>query len=149
MKPKQHHCYGHTPQIQKGAITSNSGVEMSFVTVCNTRGTGGGTVCNTGGTGGGTRAVTACDVWPVADGAAAPFTNVASGKPAVQSSLHKNNNYFAADKALDGMGSPCSRTSTNSAPPHWWQVDLQNTFRVTTVTVTNTIGKREERLWMD
>ena len=35
MKPKQNHCYGHTPQIQKGAETSNSGVErMPFVTVC-------------------------------------------------------------------------------------------------------------------
>ena len=33
MKPKQNHCYGHTPQIQKGAKTSNSGVErMPFVT---------------------------------------------------------------------------------------------------------------------
>ena len=27
MKPKQNHCYGHTPQIQKGAKTSSSGVE--------------------------------------------------------------------------------------------------------------------------
>ena len=27
LKPKQNHCYGHTPQIQKGAKTSNSGVE--------------------------------------------------------------------------------------------------------------------------
>ena len=34
MKLKQNHCYGHTPQIQKGAKTSNSGVErMPFVTV--------------------------------------------------------------------------------------------------------------------
>ena len=34
MKPKQNHCYGHTPQIQKGAKTSNSGVErMPFVTI--------------------------------------------------------------------------------------------------------------------
>ena len=33
-KPKQNHCYGHTPQIQKGAKTSNTGVErMPFVTV--------------------------------------------------------------------------------------------------------------------
>ena len=33
MKPKQNHCYGHTPQIQKGAKTSNSGVErIPFVT---------------------------------------------------------------------------------------------------------------------
>ena len=33
LKPKQNHCYGHTPQIQKGAKTSNSGVErMPFVT---------------------------------------------------------------------------------------------------------------------
>ena len=34
LKPKQNHCYGHTPQIQKGAKTSNSGVKrMPFVTV--------------------------------------------------------------------------------------------------------------------
>ena len=34
LKPKQNHCYGHTPQIQKGAKTSNSGVErMPFVTL--------------------------------------------------------------------------------------------------------------------
>ena len=34
MKPKQNHCYGHTPQIQKGAKTSNSGVKrMPFVTL--------------------------------------------------------------------------------------------------------------------
>ena len=33
LKPKQNHCYGHTPQIQKGAKTSNTGVErMPFVT---------------------------------------------------------------------------------------------------------------------
>ena len=33
MKPKQNHCYGHTPQIQKGAKMSNSGVKrMPFVT---------------------------------------------------------------------------------------------------------------------
>ena len=31
MKPKQHHCYGHTPQIQKGAKTSNSGVERNVI----------------------------------------------------------------------------------------------------------------------
>ena len=36
MKPKQNHCYGHTPQIQKGAKTSNSGVKrMPFVTIIN------------------------------------------------------------------------------------------------------------------
>ena len=34
VRPKQNHCYGHTPQIQKGAKTSNSGVErMPFVTM--------------------------------------------------------------------------------------------------------------------
>ena len=33
LKPKQNHCHGHTPQIQKGAKTSNSGVKrMPFVT---------------------------------------------------------------------------------------------------------------------
>ena len=33
LKPNQNHCYGHTPQIQKGAKTSNSGVKrMPFVT---------------------------------------------------------------------------------------------------------------------
>ena len=33
-KPKQNHSYGHTPQIQKGAKTSNSGVKrIPFVTV--------------------------------------------------------------------------------------------------------------------
>ena len=31
MKPKQNHCYGHTPQIQKGAKTSNSGVERNAI----------------------------------------------------------------------------------------------------------------------
>ena len=29
--PKQNHCYGHTPQIQKGAKTSNSGVERNVI----------------------------------------------------------------------------------------------------------------------
>ena len=34
VEAKPNHCYGHTPQIQKGAKTSNSGVErMPFVTV--------------------------------------------------------------------------------------------------------------------
>ena len=33
-KPKQNHSYGHTPQIQKGAKTSNSGVKrIPFVTL--------------------------------------------------------------------------------------------------------------------
>ena len=31
MKPKQNHCYGHTPQIQKGAKTSNSGVKRNAI----------------------------------------------------------------------------------------------------------------------
>ena len=31
MKPKRNHCYGHTPQIQKGAKTSNSGVERNTI----------------------------------------------------------------------------------------------------------------------
>ena len=31
MKPKQNHCYGLTPQIQKGAKTSNSGVERNVI----------------------------------------------------------------------------------------------------------------------
>ena len=31
LKPKQNHCYGHTPQIQKGAKTSNSGVERNVI----------------------------------------------------------------------------------------------------------------------
>ena len=31
MKSKQNHCYGHTPQIQKGAKTSNSGVERNAI----------------------------------------------------------------------------------------------------------------------
>ena len=103
-------------------------------------------VCETSGIRGSTRTVKACDVWPVADGAAAPFTNVASGKPAVQSSNVSNHE---ADRALDRTHSgPCSLTHTDSPPPHWWQVDLQNTFCVVTVTVDNTInsGKREERL---
>ena len=40
LKPKQNHCYGHTPQIQKGAKTSNSGVKrMPFVTVISVRDT--------------------------------------------------------------------------------------------------------------
>ena len=88
--------------------------------------------------------MTACDVWPVADGAAAPFSNVASGKPAVQSSLLSHGN--TADKALDGTHRvPCSQTAGDSSPPHWWQVDLQNTLCVATVTVNNThwAGKRE------
>ena len=28
---KTNHCYGHTPQIQKGAKTSNSGVERNAI----------------------------------------------------------------------------------------------------------------------
>ena len=33
MRPKQNHCYGHTPPNTKGAKTPNSGVErMPFVT---------------------------------------------------------------------------------------------------------------------
>ena len=31
VKPKQNHCYGHTPRIQKGAKTSNSGVERNTI----------------------------------------------------------------------------------------------------------------------
>ena len=31
MRPKQNHCYGHTPQIQKGAKTFNSGVERNAI----------------------------------------------------------------------------------------------------------------------
>ena len=89
--------------------------------------------CNTRGTRAGTRAVTACGVCPVADGEATLFTNVAVGKPAVQSSTlfpkHR------ADLAVDGRRQiPCSKTD-NSA--QWWQVDLNATFCVVTVTMDN------------
>ena len=47
---------------------------------------------------------------------------------------------WIASRAVDGNpDSPhCSRTLTNPLFTHWWQVDLQAIYSVTSVTIDNT-----------
>ena len=67
------------------------------------------------------------------------ITNVAFGKPAVQDSTFLNPN-FDAGQAVDGDRTidHCSMTEISSVP-HWWQVDLLDTYIVFSVTIDNTV----------
>jgi hypothetical protein len=62
------------------------------------------------------------------------WDNVAQGKSASQSSTLKNRNKFAASRAVDGNFNTFSHTSDQSA---WWQVDLEDTYDVDLVWITN------------
>ena len=68
--------------------------------------------------------------------------NIALKKPAYQSSTDDNEPRNAAEKAVDGNlannwggGDPCSHTAED--PQAWWAVDLQDTYTLDYVTLTN------------
>lgn len=66
---------------------------------------------------------------PTATPTAPPVTNVALNKPASASSEYAAD--YNASKAVDGMTSGWSPTGEDSVP--WWQVDLGNTYRITSI----------------
>ncbi|KAL3787241.1 hypothetical protein ACHAWO_000081 [Cyclotella atomus] len=70
------------------------------------------------------RALTAADI------------DVASGKPASQSSTYTNKSNYAASKAVDGVISTFSHTDPADTTPTW-EVNLGGAFEITTVDVLN------------
>ncbi|XP_074658283.1 matrilin-1-like isoform X2 [Tubulanus polymorphus] len=77
-------------------------------------------------------------VLTVAQIATIDTVNIARGKPATQSSTYTR--WYPASKAVDGLTRnhrDCSITRNEPKSDPWWQVDLQNTFLVGKIAITN------------
>ncbi|XP_046550572.1 fucolectin-4-like isoform X2 [Haliotis rubra] len=62
------------------------------------------------------------------------FSNVALYKPASMDSFR---DIYPPSAAVDGDSTTAIHTDTVSVPFHWWEVDLLNSYTITTVTVTS------------
>jgi len=67
-------------------------------------------------------------------------TNIAIGKPVIQSSTFMDLYYFMAHSAVDGN----FQSMTESAPtdePKWWRLDLKEVVTIDTIVLWNRVGE--------
>ncbi|XP_056316839.1 uncharacterized protein LOC130231526 [Danio aesculapii] len=67
--------------------------------------------------------------------------NIAGWGTAIQSTLYYN---WFPKYALDGISSSCSHTTTQTLP--WWRLDLQKSYSVNRVSITNRLDCCSERI---
>ncbi len=66
--------------------------------------------------------------------------NISQGKPTSQSSNYNTANSYPASMAVDGGLTASSFNHTNNETQPWWQVDLGNTYSVSSIQLTNRMG---------